>query len=267
MGERLNLAERYSHLAPRALFRRLRVGSDRRRWPEAFSCDDYDWRAYPNEYQAELAEMQKSYIHHLRPGQYEMRGEKLVQMGSDLPLHPNHRLVYETILQLQPGSVLEAGCGGGMHLRNLNALEPHLELFGLDRSQEQLALFQQAAPALHASARVFDLTMPSSSHLPVADIVFTQAVLMHIHTGNGHLVALANLFRLSKSHLILMENWRRHQFLDDIKRLFDEGMIPWSNLHAYVRRAPELGDKPHLMVISQGPLEYEPLTRYSLLTE
>lgn len=262
----MNIAERYSHLAPRALYRRLKVASDKRRWPEAFSCDDYDWRVYPDEYRAELAEMQKSYIHHLRPGQYEMQDEQLVQMGSGLPLHPNHRLVYETILQLHPASVLEAGCGGGMHLRNLHVLEPHLELFGLDRSQEQLTLFHEAAPALHALTRVFDLTLPYSSHLPEADIVFTQAVLMHIHTGNGHLVALANLFRLSKNHVVLMENWRRHPFLDDITRLFDEGMIPWPNLHAYVRRAPELGNKPHVMVISQRPLEYEPLTRYSLLT-
>lgn len=258
--------DRYSHLHPRALIRNLRRRSERRSWAESYSGDDYNWNIYTKEYSTELESISQRYSPQLEPGDYEFVESSLVQRKSKLPLHPNHRLLYETLLQLKPSSVVEAGCGGGDHLHNLRVLEPGLQIAGVDRSPEQLELLKVRAPAIFPDTRVFDLTLPFSSHLPQADIAFTQAVLMHIHTGHGHLVALANLFRLARRQVILMENWTRHPFFDDIRRLHEEGMIAWPALNIYVRRSPELGNRPHLMVVSKDTLEYEPLSRYAILT-
>jgi SAM-dependent methyltransferase len=257
---------RFYHLTPTALARRVKRHFDRRRWPEDFASDDYDWRSYREEYASELRRIAKSHSQQLRPGQYEyVNGSLEERVGEAAPLHPNHRLLYETILQLGPGSVLEAGCGGGDHLHNLSLLAPDIELWGLDRSPEQLAFLGERTPHLRARSSIFDLSLPFSQNLPSVDLCFTQAVLMHIHTGNGHLVGLSNLFRMSQRQVVLMENWSRHQFLEDVQRLHREGMIPWLDLFCYFRRAPEYGDKPHLMVLSSEPLEYEALDDYAVL--
>jgi hypothetical protein len=87
---------------------------------------------------------------------------------------------------------------------------------------------------------------------------------MHIHTGNGHLVALSNLFKMATTYVILMENWRSHDFMESIRDIYDKKMIPWGDLFFYYRFSPEL-NKPHLMVVSAEKLDYEPLTRYDIL--
>ena len=40
---------------------------------------------------------------------------------------------------------------------------------------------------------------------------------MHLHDGNGHRVALTNMFRAARKHVVLMENWRRHPYVDDLR--------------------------------------------------
>jgi len=77
------------------------------------SADDFDWRWYHLHYQAELAEIKNVHTLVLSPGDYGFSDGALSLQRNVLPLHPNHRLLYETILQLGPGSILEVGCGGG----------------------------------------------------------------------------------------------------------------------------------------------------------
>ena len=49
-------------------------------------------------------------------------------------------------------------------------------------------------PELQGKLGLQDITMPHSSHWPKADLVYSQAVIMHIHTAVSHLVALSNIF-------------------------------------------------------------------------
>lgn len=236
----------------------------RRGRPAQFRGDDFDWRAYSREYRGELESIERTHATRLQPGAYAFVGDVLSHLEG-LPLHPNHRLLYETLLLLRPESVFEVGCGGGDHLANLHLLEPSIDLHGGDRAEEQLALLRERAPDLPADIRVLDITLPHSNRLPTVDVAFTQAVLMHIQTGNGHLVGLANLFRLARRQVVLMENWTRHPFLADARRLHAEGMLPWPELHAYFRRSPELDGRPHLLVLSAAELELEPLGDEDLL--
>jgi len=162
---------------------------------------------------------------------------------------------------------MEVGCGGGDHLHNLGVLTTEIQLFGLDRSGAQLAYLRERHPRLAAEVQEFDITLPFSALLPPVDVAFTQAVIMHIQTGNGHLVALVNLFRMATRQVVLMENWSPHRFLDAIRSLHEKQMIPWADLHCYFRRAPEFGNSPHLMVLSSVPLGYEPLGDYAILLD
>lgn len=82
--------------------------------PGSANMDDFDWRWYHYHYQAELSEIKKVHTQVLSPGDYTFSNGILTHQSSALPLHPNHRLLYETILQLGPSSILEVGCGGGI---------------------------------------------------------------------------------------------------------------------------------------------------------
>ena len=125
-----------------------------------------------------------------------------------LPLHPNHRLLYETILQLNPRSLEEIGCGCGDHLYNLGVLSPEINLSGIELSAAQIKFFKKRHPNLRANISQYDSTLLLGGNNQSFDIAFTQAVIMHIKTADKHLIALQNLFKLASKQVVLMENWK-----------------------------------------------------------
>jgi hypothetical protein len=101
--------------------------------------DDFDWDLYPEHYQGELDRIAQIRLQVLSPQDYIYKdGELLKNNETPLALHPNHRLLYETVLQLAPSSVMEIGCGGGDHLKNLSLLAPQIKLHGWDLSKERI---------------------------------------------------------------------------------------------------------------------------------
>jgi SAM-dependent methyltransferase len=226
--------------------------------------DDFDWGTYPSQYALQLSEIQRVHTVKLSPSDYFFSNGKLTLQRDILPLHPNHRLLYETILQLQAKSIMEVGCGGGDHLYNLMILSPQIQLHGCDLSTEMLALARQRSPDLRADMQLLDITLPNHTLLPLVDLCFTQAVIMHIKGADRHLVALANLFRIATRQVVLMENWSQHDFLGDIQMLRGKGKISWHDLFFYYKASPEL-NRPHLMVVSAHPLDYPSLTDYRIL--
>ena len=228
------------------------------------AADDYDWQFYTGIYRDGLKDVAKDHSLVLGHGDYEFREGTLVQKNPGLPLHPNYRIIYETLLQLKPGSAMEIGCGCGDHLHNIQTLSPAIKLHGIDISPGQLDFMKQRHPDLNASAEQYNITVPLSKNvLPEVDVAFTQAVIMHIR--KNHLNALTNLFRIAHRQVVLMENWKRHEFMPDIQRLFDEKKLPWESVYFYYRNSDASG-KPHLMIVSSRPLpQYERLTDYSVL--
>lgn len=223
--------------------------------------DDYDWRNYRVHYERDLAEVALHHTQKLAPGDFSLRDDGTIALRSGLkPLHPNHSCLYETIGALAPASVIEIGCGGGDHLHNLGVLYPALRRQGFDRSRGQLALLKQRSPHLAPLVAERDITLPLAAGHPTADVVYTQAVIMHIHAGDRHLIALGNMFRMAARHVALMENWWRHWFMDDILKLHQDGLIGWPNIHFYFR-------PPYMMVVSREPLRFEPLVDYRRLLD
>lgn len=229
--------------------------------------DDYHWDLYSTLYRGELKSNAKFFTSILKEGDYVYKEGSLIKSNSNsLPLHANHRLIYETILQLNPSSVFELGCGGGDLLHNINLLNGNIKLYGADLSVEQLKLFKERHPKLNASVHQYNCTLPFPATTPQVDIAYTQAVIMHIQTGNSHLIALSNLFRVAAKQVILMENWTKHEFLDDIKKLHALRIIPWNEIYFYYRESEEF-KKPHLMIVSSQPLQYNQLTDFSVLRD
>ena len=237
-----------------------------RRFNKGRGNDDFDWKHYNTHYRGELEDIAKTHVEILQAADYSFDEPMLTSHRTERPLHPNHHLLYETILQLAPRSVLEAGCGGGDHLHNLNILAPQLQLCGVDLSEAQLAFLHERHPGLDATIQQRDLTLPNPIDAQPVDLAYTQAVLMHIRTGNGHLVALANLFSSATKQVLLMENWTRNDYLDDIRILRKKNIIAWQSMYFYYRVSRETTNT-RLMIVSATPLPmYPPLTSYSLLT-
>lgn len=228
--------------------RRLVSGS-----PDDYEGDDFDWSRYHLEYSQQIKQLEADHTLRLEDEQWDFRNGE-IELNRGLPLHPNHKALYEAIVSLSPTSVLEAGCGGGDHLHNLAKLLPEAQIRGIDRSEGQLGVLRYRNPQFGSRTSVVDLTLPHPVAIERADVVFAQAVLMHIQTGNGHRVALANLFSLSNRYVVMMENWSRHNFLDDTYFLYDRGIISWENLYLYERSFPDLMGQPKVLVASTSPL-------------
>jgi trans-aconitate methyltransferase len=241
--------------------------------------DDFDWRTYSTKYREEMTEVAKEHTLKLSFGDYIFADGSLSRMRGVLPLHPNHRLLYETILQLHPNSAMEIGCGSGDHLCNLMTLSPYITLYGCDRSAAQIKLARRRSPDLSADLRQADITKRDSIRiLPKVDLCFTQAVIMHIgshyslfralipYYRRRHLRALGNMFKLAAKHVVLMENWASHNFLTDIKSLHEMRIPPWTKANFYYRISPEYGC-PHLMVVSTESLNYPTLMDYRTLLD
>lgn len=227
--------------------------------------DDFDWELYHHHYQGELPDVAKIHKQILSHNDYIFERNQLKLNQNILPLHPNHRLLYETILQLSPSSVMEIGCGGGDHMWNINILCPEITLYGRDISIKMIKFLKKRHPNLNADIGQLDVTKPLLIDSTKVDIVFTQAVIMHIKTENRHLEALANAFRYAKKQIILMENWNSHNFMQSIQLLFSKQKLAWDNIYIYYRDSIELR-KPHIMVVSSEPLPmYKGLTDYRVL--
>lgn len=241
------------------LFGRKRNKKDKTQTAE--ERDDYDWSQYHTDYSNQLSEIEKIHKLRLDKNDYVFDGH-LTKKENSLPLHPNHHCLYETIGILDPTSVIEIGCGGGDHLQNLGLLFPQIALRGFDRSEQQLATLRQRNPQVADKVAALDITLPPSRTWPVADAVYTQAVLMHLQIGNSHLVALSNVFRMSTRFVVLMENFHRHNFVQDINYLWANSMIDWKTLKLYFRR---FEGNPHILIASNEELDLEPLVDYGIL--
>lgn len=177
----------------------------------------------------------------------------------DADVHPNHHSVYEIVGKLGVDSVFEVGCGGGDHLRNLQLLYPEVSVRGGDRSTQQLNFLKQRNPEVAEHTMQQDITMPFSSQWPKAELVYSQAVIMHIKTAVSHLNALANMFKLAEKHVVLMENYGCHPFVDDVSRLHEGGHIDWKDVHFHVHHHQ---GRPYCLVVSKEPCSLPSLVDY-----
>lgn len=214
--------------------------------------DDFEWSEYDKEYSKQITEVEKENTLILPDGKYSIiEGKIVLEELSLLPLHPNHKLLYETIYDLKPGSLLEVGCGCGDHLANIQKILPETEISGCDLLEDQMRFLLSRHPELKTKANFFIHDITVSPPNTKVDLVYTQAVIMHIQRNNYHLNALRNMFHASKKYIVLMENWSRHNFYNDIIKISTEPDFSWKSIYLYAND----DGKQILMVISNTVLE------------
>lgn len=233
--------------------------------PSKNNKDMFDWPLYCLHYGGELKKDAKTATLALRRDDYKFQNGFLIRENKNIkPLHPNHRFLYETIMQLNPNSIYEMGCGTGMHLHNMSILLSNARICGTDLLDIQLKYLNKQYPELINKTKQLDSTI-SSKNIPFkpCDVAFTQAVIMHIHTGKSHLTALENLFKMSKKYVVLYESMKNHHFLNDIKLLQSAGKINWKKIYFYYRQN-EYTNAPMGLICSNVPLNYPELTDYNI---
>lgn len=200
-----------------------------------FYDDDFDWDNYTaDSYQRRLkGDVESQFRAISSEGDLSFDPQSGHVLSEGLPIHPNQQLILETIGQLKPASVHEVGCGGGDHIANVGMLFPEVEISGGDRGRTQLDLALKRHPELENRVGIQDVTMPYSSHWPRAELVYTQAVIMHIHTAVSHFVALANLARQAEKYVLMVENNQCHNFVADLENLMEGGHLDWEKMFVY----------------------------------
>ena len=223
------------------------------------SRDDFSWKRYHKNYYAQIKGGEKDYTLKLS-NDFKITNGKL-EFSCNPPLSRNHEILYKVIHDLNPGSIFEVGCGNGDHMANLQKIMPNAEIKGCDLLQKQLDFLSERNHALESKAAVHDII---KRPVPLFyDLIYTQAVLMHIQKGDNHLEALRNLFCSSTEYIVLMENWERHNFYEDLKNISMERDFSWKDLHIY-----KVDDgKQIIMVLSDGPIEDKKLDYVELKSD
>lgn len=151
-------------------------------------------------------------------------------------LHTNWKEIYHQIIKLKARSVLEVGCGCTHHLMNLYKLDPTLELHGIDYSKNQIdigyKLFNLQDYPFKDNLKVQDFTKDIEDTEPKYDVVYTQAVTMHLEHTRA-IKFIKNMGKLAKSHIVMVENINHHDYdtlfkeaLPDFERVYDHKYLP-----------------------------------------
>lgn len=223
--------------------------------------DGVNWEKYNKHYSEELKIIEKVNTLLITEQDFEVVNGKVILKSSDkLPLHPNAQLLYETILKLHPSSILEVGCGGGDHLANLKTLIPELELYGVDLLDKQIEFLNKRHPQNDFELSVVDISKKGVI-FPNVDVIYTQAVLMHItEKALRFYNSMENLLNSSAKHLIFVENWSQHNFFETVKQITP--VNKWKMYFNFL----EGNEKTRLMIISKDEsLSFQPLLDYNQL--
>lgn len=228
--------------------------------------DMFNWSLYHLHYQGEIKQLKKHYTLTLKNNDYIFKNNKLEKNNSAIkPLQEVYQVLYETILQLKPQSIMEMGCGDGRHLYNSQVLLPDAKLYGFDLSDRQLKYLKKTVPELNAEIKQFDAIQEWPKDLfPKVDLSYTVAVIMHIRTEEMHKIALANLFNNTNKYVLLVERWKNHNFFADIKELQSKKIINWENIYFY-HRDGLTSNIPRIMICSKTPLDYTILSDYDVM--
>ena len=217
--------------------------------------DDFAWSRYHKNYSDQIRTIEEKETLKLS-NNFKIVDGKL-EIHCNPPLNQNAELLYQVIYDLNPSSILEVGCGGGGHLSNLLKIMPRFYIGGCDLLSKQLEYLEDRNPELIGKTFVNDIT---KYPVPKTELIFTQAVIMHIQKAHRHLDALRNLINSSTKYVVLMENWTRHNFYEDIENI---SLGLKDDLYIYKVD----NGKQILMIISKVPIKDKKLSYVKLKSD
>ena len=195
--------------------------------------DCFNWDSYSKtEYLPQITNMVSVENDMLVSNSYVENGEVCFKDN----LHTNWKEIYHQVIKLKVKSVLEVGCGCTHHLINLHKLNSNLDLHGIDYSKDQIEigykLFNLDLYPFKDNLKVLDFTKPLNDINEKYDLVFTQAVTMHLAHERA-INFIKNMGTLSKSYIVMVENVNHHDYdklfkeaLPDFERVYDYKYLP-----------------------------------------
>ena len=227
--------------------------------------DDFTWSRYHKIYEGEMIEGEKQFTLRLSDNDFLVEGRNLRIKRLPKPLHPNHELLYKIIYDLRPTSIFEVGCGGEDHLSNLKKIFFKANLkktkfSGSDLLENQIKKLYERNPELKKFAKIFVHDITNSPLPKMEELIYTQTVIMHLQKRNNHLDALRNIFQSSKKFVVLMENWERHNFYEDLRKISKENDFSWKKIYFYkVDDGKQISMVLSIVKIESNYLYYEEL--------
>ena len=131
-------------------------------------------------------------------------------------LHTNWMDLYNAVFKVEPDTVFEVGCGSGQHLANVYKILGNATVSGCDISAEQISFGKTILnidPKIYDDVQTLDFalqTVPQSLG-KTYDVVYSQAVLMHLSYSNAY-HCLENMIKISNKYVILIENPMDHEY-------------------------------------------------------
>jgi len=178
--------------------------------------DEYVWANYHPEYAAQLQEIKRDDNNDFFITNYVTDENGVTFEGN---LHNNWKELYETAFKLDPKTVLETGCGGGYHLKNMRAMLPSATISGCDLLRTQLD-FGREFSNLPDDIKTWQHDMTSGPPEGQYEFVFSQAVVMHLSTENA-VKMLRNMKAASTKYVMMVEGVRNHEnWYDMVKEVF-----------------------------------------------
>jgi SAM-dependent methyltransferase len=189
-------------------------------------ADDFDWSMYHVHYRSEVALSRERWTEDLAGLDFRIIDKRIYILADSKPLHPTHRCVYETLINLPAiNSVAEIGTGGGRFIANLQRmLGPFVKYSAYDISARQLEFFAEQYPDQYqvTHSNVLDVTLQNIAETDRPDVVFASTVLMHIRRPDAYVQALRNLLSSAWKYAVLMDNYNSHDYFRDLTVRFGQ---------------------------------------------
>jgi trans-aconitate methyltransferase len=185
--------------------------------------DDNNWKNYTIEYLYQIIETYRDKNNDFFITRFNVVADEGGSEWLEFPdnLHPNFMELYETAYFLNPKSILEIGCGGCYHLKNLRHVLPSAEIHGCDVSPSQIS-FGKWFSKLPKDIENGLFIMNFAKHKPERqyEFIFTQAVVMHQSYDNA-MAMMRNVRDASSKYVMMIENPGHHDDWDGmIKDVF-----------------------------------------------
>jgi hypothetical protein len=129
-------------------------------------------------------------------------------------IHGNSQEIYSLVYKLKPISILECGCGGCYHLKNISKILPDADIHGFDITESQINFgkwFARLPKSIEGNLSVMDFTKKTIPRQ--FEFVYTQAVIMHLSTANAY-KAMLNMKAMSGKYVFMIENPNHHGGMD-----------------------------------------------------
>jgi len=198
--------------------------------------DEFDWRYYHEYYRAEVEWNKKHYTLELNDENISIINGKIYLLSDSFPMNPTNRCVWETLLNLPKfETIAEIGCGNGRYLAGLYSVwEGTRRYSGYDLSKNQLIFFKESYPALYEKImpEVLDITnSPITKNIP--QVAFSVTVLQHIQRPDAYKKGLLNILNSATDYVMLMDNWKNHNYFDDINEVLNNDLGKKGKLYSY----------------------------------